>query len=176
MLSGRYTSLSQKSKQTNFGNWKQLRQMKTFTLWFALFTFPSRCRIPALFYDQTSLISAHVFGLLNLSTIFIPFLNVHFWDELLTTYGATASLRNDRIFTGCSRTSKEFWDSFTASVEMPPQRAVLKRVVRPIHFVTLSGVVYVTVVKRCVTGALIRHTIYTTHLRMKGRVKNLNSI
>ena len=58
---------------------------------------------------------------------------------------------------------------------MPPKRAVFKRVVRHrIHFVTLSGVVYVTVVKRSVTGALKCHTIYTTHLRMKGRVKNLD--
>ena len=112
-----------------------------------------------------------------MSTIFIPFLNVHFCDELLTAYGTTASLRNDRILTVCSRTSKEFCYSFTASIEMSPERAVLKRVVvRPIHFVTLSGVVYVTVVKRSVTGALKRHTIYTTHLRMKGRGKNLNSV
>lgn len=94
--------------------------------------------------------------------------NVYFCDELPTTYGATASLRNDMIFTICSRTSKEFCDSFTASVEMPHERAVLKKVVvRRIHFVTLSGVVYVTVVKRSVTGALKRHTIHTTHLGIK---------
>ena len=59
---------------------------------------------------------------------------------------------------------------------MPPECAVLKRVVRGIHFVTLSGVVYVTVVYRCVTGARKRHTIYTTHLRMKGREENFNTI
>ena len=126
---------------------------------------------------MTSLVPTRIFGLLNLLTIFILLLNVHFCNELLTTYGATASLGSDRIFTVCFRTSKEFCDSFTTSIEMPPKRAVFKRVVRyRIHFVTLSGVVYVTVVKRSVTGALKCHTIYTTHLRMKGRVKNLDLV
>ena len=105
-------------------------------------------------------------------TVFIPFLNVHFCGELLTTYGTTASLGNDRSLTVCSRTSKEFCDSFTAYIEMPPERAVLKRVVvRWINIVTLAGVVYMTVVERSVTGALKRHTIRTTHLRIKGRGK-----
>jgi len=98
------------------------------------------------------------------------------YDELLTTYGATASLRNDRIFTVCSRTSKKLCDSFTASVEISPEAAVLQRAVCRIHFVTLPGVVYVTVVNRCVTGARKRHTICTTHLKMTERVKNLNTV
>lgn len=93
-------------------------------------------------------------------------------DKPLTAYRATASLRNNTIFTVYSRTASELFNSLTARVKVTDDDTVLQNaIVFRIHFVTLSRVVYVTVVKRGVTDARKRHTIHTTHLGNKTRVK-----